>query len=691
MSIVKLLFNKTLNNVLFGVGLMCLIAAYIAIGSGIPEVREYFEMNELEFFSTLLLKILMAVLVINLITVSWTRIPLTPPRYGVWCIHLGIITLILGMGGYYANKIEGVVRIPLGGTVDHFYDNAERALYVRINGQWIDTVPLPDLPRFNEYSQAKGNVGALDLPTLRNIQPDVTLSGADTSAQKHLSLKEAYGLKEPLSIDVVGFWPYAFVNTSFSTAADSTDVGLRIGMDDPHSGKPRETWLISGDARFKSRPIADGAIEAEHRHETDANIAQGLQNAASQLLQLTYSMDDKTKGDTFVQVGKSYPLGDSGYTIKVENYNPAWPKFGTHEVVKALVVHVKSPTSEFRRMLLEGDTLQTDFKLDVAGAGPMGKRQTEPLDKSLVLGFAVTDPFRLMPIAAPVKHTFITTGDKKLIDIEVAIDEPAKITEWPEGRGTIETTIDEQPRGPFQPPPAPGDDSHVHAVKLNVARVDKVVKSEEILPIPVAQRQREIGMGGDAQVIQAKLTSGSWSRTVFVPYTPQAGENPDWTSAVVKLPQGDVAVQLALCHNRLRLPARLTLENFELVPYPGGDATMRGAMIRDFRSTLIVENPVTHESATEVAHMNNPVYYDGGRWLFFQAAYDGDARQWTMLGIGNRPGVWIMTTGCAMIFVGLMYAFYLKPVVIRRMKSRALAAAAARKIELSDSLETNPA
>jgi hypothetical protein len=675
MSIVKLVFNKTINNVLFGVSLMVLVAAYIAIGSGIPAVREHFEMNELEFFSTWPLKILMALLVVNLIVVTWTHIPLTPPRYGVWCIHLGIITLILGMGGYYANKIEGVVRIPIGGTVDHFYDNAERALYVRVNGQWTDTIPLPGLPRFQEYSQLRGNVSVLNRKSLRDIQPAVTLTGTETSASKRLSLKDAYGWKEPLSIDVVGFWPYAFVNTSFTTSAESTDVGLRIAMTDPHTQQPQETWLMSGDARFASRPVADGAIEAEHRNEPDENIAEGLKNAASQLLPLTYSIDNKSKAEVFVEVGKTYPLGKSGYEVKVESFNPAWPMFGTHEMVKALIVHVKSPTSEFRRMILADKTLQTDFKLDVAGAGPMGKRQTEPLDKSLVLGFTVSDPFGLMPTAAPVKHTFITTGDKKLIDIAVSTDGPAKITEWPDGRGTVEITLDDQPRGPFQPPPEPGEESHEHPVTLNVARVDKIAKSEEILPIPAAQRQRDIGMGGDAQVIAAKLTMGSWSRTVFVPYTPQAGENTEWTSTVVKLPDGNATIQLALCHNRLRLPAKLTLENFELVPYPGGDATERSSLIRDFRSTLIVENPATHETATEVAHMNSPIYYDGGRWLFFQAAYDGDARQWTMLGVGNRPGVWIMTTGCAMIFVGLMYAFYLNLIVFWRMKARAIAAA----------------
>ena len=44
-----------------------------------------------------------------------------------------------------------------------------------------------------------------------------------------------------------------------------------------------------------------------------------------------------------------------------------------------------------------------------------------------------------------------------------------------------------------------------------------------------------------------------------------------------------------------------------------------------------------------------------------------------MLGVGNRPGVTTMTVACVMIVTGLLYAFYLKPVLIRRMKERAIA------------------
>jgi len=148
---------------------------------------------------------------------------------------------------------------------------------------------------------------------------------------------------------------------------------------------------------------------------------------------------------------------------------------------------------------------------------------------------------------------------------------------------------------------------------------------------------------------------------------------------LVTLPDGKT-IQFQLGNTRLPLPARLTLNKFELVPYPGGDgATGRGIM-RDFRSELNVFDPQTGDSFTDTAHMNNPVYFHHGSWLFFQAAYDPDGQRWTILGVGNRPGVWVMTAGCLMMIVGLLYAFYAKPFIVRRMKRKAIEAAMAKKV-----------
>jgi hypothetical protein len=695
LSILKSVFDHTLNSVIFGITLMLALAVYIAVGSGLPEVREYFEMNELQFFAAWPLKALMVLLVVNLIVVTWTRIPLTPPRYGVWCIHLGIITLIVGMGGYYWNKVEGQVKIPVGKKVDHFYDNFERALYVKHNGEWVDQIPLENLPRFKDYGVEHRNVERLNRPGLRGIQPGIFLKDADSGESRHVPFAEAYNWSKPLTIDIVGYWPYAVVPANFATDANSTDVGLRLAYTEPDSGQEREHWLMSVDQRHKFRTIADGAVEVEHRHLPDASIADGLKTAATQLFALTFTAGDK-KGETFVEIGNSYTLGETGYSVTFESFNPAWPMFGTGEIVKTMTLLVSSPTMKYRRMILAGKPLQTDFKLDDPTGGPMGKRQTEPLDKVLSLGFTLSDPFHLMPAEAPVKHTLVTTTGGKLIDLAVAPDKAPKITEFADGRGSFTFVLDHSGgagamRGPFQPPVDPNhgggellsDSSeklHIHDLNVSVARVDNIVKQDSVLPVPSAQRDRGVGQQGLLQAVRVRVKMGDWSKEVIVPFTPEAGERPQWDAPIVKLPEGDGnhTIQLALCNSRMRLPATIKLQNFELIPYPGGDVNQRNALIRDFRSTLVIEDPRTQVQTTGVAHMNNPVYYDGGRWLFFQAAYDGEGRQWTVLGIGNRPGVYVMTTGCVMIFTGLMYAFYLKPIVIRRMKQNAIAAARAR-------------
>jgi hypothetical protein len=106
-------------------------------------------------------------------------------------------------------------------------------------------------------------------------------------------------------------------------------------------------------------------------------------------------------------------------------------------------------------------------------------------------------------------------------------------------------------------------------------------------------------------------------------------------------------------------------------------------MFRDFKSTLDIIEP-DRKRGMGVASLNTPIYYDHGNWIFFQAGYDPDGQSST-IGVGNRPGVVVMLCGCVMIVVGLMYAFYAKPVVIRWMKESAIKKAAAKKAEMMGS------
>ncbi len=660
---------------------MALTAGYIAVGSGFASVREYFEMTELQFFDAWPLKLLMALLIATLVVVTWKRIPLTPPRYGVWCVHIGIITLILGTCFYYNHKLEGRVRLfkdPAVGAVstDHFYDKDERSLYVKVNDTPWSWYPLPKLPRFKDYDQSLGNAADLSRPGLHDILPTAALRDDPSAGAVNKTLSQWMDWKDPVKFDIVGYYTYAQTNTRFVDDAGSNTTGVRLTVPDVHEEQDVEAWVVQADPRY--RYISEFGAEFEHR-QADATALAAFTDAAKKIFQLDIKLPSYTE-TIFIQPGQTYPLGKTGYTIAVENFDPAWPMFGTHEIVQALTLKVTSPTQTFRRMLLNGKDVQTDFKLDVAGAPPIGKRQPKPLDDNLSIAFHFADPYQLLPQqAGGVKHTLITTGDAKaMTDIVAGLSSSVDIRQFNDGTGDVQISpADSVSAAPFAPAAMAAEAEPPHpAVRVHLERQNHIRREDSVQSVPPAQRDRTADEDGQFQVAKVKVTFGDWSQTVVVPFTDEAGDVP-WDGGLVQLPGVNTVLQLQLGNTRRQLPAKITLTRFELIPYPGGDANNPRSLMEDFRSTLTVDDLATGEQTVDVAHMNHPVYFRSGDWLFFQAAYDGENHNWTQLGIGNRPGVRIMILGCVMIFVGLAYAFYAKPLIIARMKRNAIAKALA--------------
>src|SRR5690606_30080881 len=164
------LWNHTLNSVKFGIGTMVALAIYIAVGSGIAAVREFFEVNEQGFFNAWPMWTLALLLCANLLVVTFDRIPFTPPRYGVWTIHMGIVVLVFGMVYYFKHKTEGLAIVQVGQRVSTYHDAYERALFVQAGRRQASQIPLPDLPRFKAYSADHGNDHRLP-SSLKGLEP----------------------------------------------------------------------------------------------------------------------------------------------------------------------------------------------------------------------------------------------------------------------------------------------------------------------------------------------------------------------------------------------------------------------------------------------------------------------------------------------------------------------------------------
>lgn len=665
-KILQFVFKYTLSSVVFGIVLLLSIAMYVALGSGFPKLREYFEMNEMQFFNAWPLKMLMGLLVATLATVTWIRIPLTPPRYGVWCIHLGIITLVMSTSFHYKHKVEGMTLIPVNATVDHFYDVTERSLYLRVPGRPMGWLPTPSLPRFKTYSPELETASRLQRAELQNIGGFNALDPF-TGQEQLRSIGDMVGSPIPVTMDVVAYHPYADVVTTYEQAIASdamvSQPGLRVSLHSEKDHSDSTRFLISSDP--DARQLDLEGVRLEHRHLKDVTEFEDARKASQESLSKLHRLDvnlGAVQQTLNVQVGQTYTLADAGYTLTIESFDPAFPAMNG-EIVQLLTMMVKSPTQTFRRQVISTRETPTDWQLGVTGAGPLGKRQTEPLDTQFKTFYLYKDEAGLMPTTGREKVTLVTADgvpEDRVLFVLASTERPAEVRDLTAGE-QIELKTD----------------SAVTFAK--VERLSHVERSDLVVDVPGELRTSDEGQSGRKQVLMIRVTSGAWSTTVPVPAAQWPLEMVGaWGGPVVQVPGATKPLRLQLGNTMRRLPARVTLDKFELVTFPGGEVGKTN-MFRDFKSHLTVEDLHTRTKLQDVAHMNSPVYLESGSgpirqsWLLFQAQWDPEGQRWSVLGVGSRPGVMVMTVGCVMIGVGLIYAFYAKPYIIRRMKLKALA------------------
>ena len=710
------LWDSTLNSVKFGIALMVALALYVAIGSGFASLRAWMEMTDLEFFNWWPMRALAALLVANLLTVSMTRIPLTLPRLGVWCIHLGIIVLVFGMVRYFSAKTEGLTLVRSGEEVDWYYDAEQRALYVTAGDRKARPIPLDDLPRFEAYAAEFGNADRLDRPTLRGLTPAIFDYDPAARDGRLKPVHEAVGGEgdEPVRVDVIGYYPYAVVGSAYERGGDLT--GLRLTLREPATGEEQRRFAVA------DQPGHDGmAADAEqvarirlrHLHRDDALTGDALLAAASRAHELGWRVgghDGDLKSIT-LQPGERVPLGDSGYAVEAVAALPDFPLSGTGELADAFELLIHPPTGEtFRRYVLAGRDVETDFVLGVEGAGPKGERQTELVDTNLHLHYNRADGLGLLPRGGEdERHTVLTkaarhdrvaprvprpsgrvgTHDLKVVARESTVargsgtnpepgdagfwhlvtrhDAPARLERVDEGR--LELAINGQIVDPHTQVSRPA------SYDLDVERVDGLRRNSWVRPVPPIEREADAARAGTFQVASVRVSRGGWSEVVQVPFT-QWVDQQAWRPASVRVPGLPVPVKLQLGNTRHpigggRAPVRVRLDDFELVPY-AGDFTENSAM-RDFRSHLTVAG----EPAT--VKLNSPHYFNtagplgGESWLLYQNQWDPENQAFTVLGVANRPGIWPMLAGCAAVAFGLGWAFYVKPVLLRRQRAEVAA------------------
>ena len=347
------------------------------------------------------------------------------------------------------------------------------------------------------------------------------------------------------------------------------------------------------------------------------------------------------------------PVGgaEGGYAYRVVAVQDDLP-IGGRELSVA-ILELRTPAGEFRRWAFSDPTISRDLR---PGEDPMAamKRGGESfIDPSIEVDYLPGNGLALALLVAGPER-----GRLRLVD----------------SLGRAEARIVDVTPGTAV--------AMASGVRLTVSDwMANAVEEEKPYVVPPEQRQR------DARELFAMARIGAAGGSpAWLQYHPYVFDRPQdvlrryWLSpSTVTLPDGS-RLELLFSRQRERLPSPVALESFELATHVGGFSG-QSSSIRNYTSVVRFRGADGTWGAPERLSVNEPVEHDG--LSFFQSQWDPpeEARQggmasaglnYTVLGVGNRNGVWIQLAGCVIAVAGMAYAFYVKPAIKRRHRQAVL-------------------
>ncbi len=346
--------------------------------------------------------------------------------------------------------------------------------------------------------------------------------------------------------------------------------------------------------------------------------------------------------------GPFVPLGaiDSGYGYRVLAAQDELP-VGSR-TASVLVVDIKTPTATIRRWVFDDTSLTRDVPADGGGHGvPIAP------DPSVQMEYARGGGRAILTLAVGPAH--------EQLRIMTAIgDAQAKV------QPVILNEAIVLPAG--------------LSLRVTSFIANSVVESRPMI-VPESQRMR------DARELFAQvLVNVPGGASQWMEFSPYAVD--DFRFALRRHPYHPISVTLAdgremeLLFSRRRLPldTEIALEEFVLTSHAGG-YTGEGGTIRDYTSLVRFRDAGGVWGEPTSVSVNSPIEHNG--LSYFQAQWDPPepptsaqdrgsmGLNYTVLGVGNRNGVSTQLGGCIIAVMGMIYAFWVKPVLIRRRTARA--------------------
>ncbi|HWB20064.1 MAG TPA: cytochrome c biogenesis protein ResB, partial [Phycisphaerales bacterium] len=346
---------------------------------------------------------------------------------------------------------------------------------------------------------------------------------------------------------------------------------------------------------------------------------------------------------------KFQAIPGTDYSFRVERIQPNL-KLDTGTVTVA-IVEFKSPTRHFRRWVFERPEIAKDFAVDEKTSG-----HDEPIELDTELQTAILPPsIQTAPLAVlmgPGENDLALVMNLDMIPVLHAIQRGEPV---PLGNGVTMRV----------------DEASIHPVRIQKPFI-----------VPRSQQNKNVAAG--MSMIQLDAPTPSGSASIWLRYHEFAFENEGevlrrfpYQPGLLQIPMADGSVkayEFMFSRERMPLPAPVALDDFILDSHVGGYSGTEGS-IRDWTSVITFNKDGTWDEPRKVS-VNKPCEFDG--YWFYQAQWDppdearfsGDTSSaglnYTVLGVGNRNGVHVQLAGACIAVLGMIYSFYVKPMIRRR-------------------------
>ncbi|MCA9272189.1 MAG: hypothetical protein KDA31_04000 [Phycisphaerales bacterium] len=667
-----------------------------------------FEMTELEFYAWWPMRAMLMLFTLNLIVATIRRIEFKFVNLGVLTVHTGIVLIALGSVYYQMFKQEGDALLLAGGALQGqigtgpgpaqaaFYDREDPALWIHAGMDWQQR-RIKDLPRYNDYSlNAFTGETIHDLVAPQNEEtdaPERTLS-VDLNTTRPLTGTD------DLSFKVVGFASYAEQSQRWQRVEPARPEGQRqpmrlvylvahdlAGTGEPDEEGRRMLWfaLAPGDAVSMMHETPEIAVEyaigMDPERWNDLKTQLPIGAPAGLVVEIP---EANYKSVMSPRVGERTPVGNTGWHLTLQQIAPE-PPFPIvtpgYEGAKSSIafVRLEPPLGEpFVRWVYHRFPEISQDLLEQASAD--GRPMRRDPDRRVRVGFVD---------ATKLQVYFNEDAATGLVDAIVRTPGGVEVREGL----------------------APGSRLREPVPRLSFDLADRWDDARQVeVPVVVPEEQRDGTMVGtyDKAMIAVEVAqqSSGWSEVVWLPFCKYTDVTSLRASSqrALDLPDGR-RISLVFGRVQHRLPGfQLRMLDFKMLSYDH-----RGSP-RDYQTLVRVESTDgSFESYDHVTRLNAPLkapflwssargfaanfvgeivsHLSPRQYKFSQAGWDRSGWEqsqqlvdqgvierpranFTILGVGNNPGIHVIALGGVLMGVGTPWAFYIKPWLLRRQRDK---------------------